>query len=223
MKKINGTFHPIDMADWERQQYFYYFTKMLPTGYSMTVEMDITETYDMIKEKGSSFFAAYLYTTLKQLAVQKEFRITTIDGKLGYFDVLHPSFAVLHEDDKTMSNMWIAYADSFITFSQRYEEDMAKFKNNHGILAKPDMPPANSCMIGMVPWIEFTHYCPIPYAQSDCYFPVIQAGKYFTRQGRRLMPYSITIHHAVADGYHVAAFLDGVQNLLSNPETWIDK
>lgn len=138
MKKINETFHPIDMTAWERQPYFYYFTKMLPTGYSMTVEMDITETYESIKQEGGYFFAAYLYTTLKQLTMQKEFRITTVDGKLGYFDVLHPSFAVLHEDDKTMSNMWIAYADSFAVFSRNYEEDMKQYKNNHGILAKPE-------------------------------------------------------------------------------------
>ena len=223
MEKINENFHPINMTDWDRQQYFYYFTKMLPTGYSMTVEMDITETYEAIKQRKKHFFAAYLYTTLKQLASQKEFRITTIDGKLGYFDVLHPSFALLHEDDKTMSNMWIAYEDSFLEFSGRYEADMAKYKDNHGIVAKSVPPPVNSCMIGMVPWIEFTHYCPIPYGQSDCYFPVIQAGRYFIRDGRRLMPYSITVHHAVADGYHVSAFLDGVQAMLSNPQTWIDK
>ncbi len=56
MKKINETFHPIDMTAWERQPYFYYFTKMLPTGYSMTVEMDITETYESIKQEGEGTF-----------------------------------------------------------------------------------------------------------------------------------------------------------------------
>lgn len=223
MTRINETFHPINMTEWDRQQYFYYFTKMLPTGYSMTVELDITETYDAIKSWGGHFFASYLYVVLKQLASQKEFRISTVDGQLGYFDVLHPSFAVLHEDDKTMSNMWIEYADSFRTFSSHYEEDMTKYKDDHGPMAKPVPPPANCCMIGMVPWIEFTHYCPIPYGQSDCYFPVIQAGKYFVRDGRRLMPLSITTHHAVADGYHVSMFLDGVQAMLSKPQGWMDK
>lgn len=150
MDNINDIFHPIDFETWERRQYFYYFTKILPTGYSLTVKVDITPTYEAVKESNQSFFAAYLYVTLRQLSQQEEFRISTLDGQLGYFDFLNPSFAVLHDDDKTMSNMWVQY-------------------------------------------------------------------------GRLLMPYSFTSHHAVADGYHVSKFLDGVQEQFANPHLWIDK
>lgn len=223
MKNINDIFHPIDFETWERRQYFYYFTKMLPTGYSLTVKMDITPTYEAVKERNQSFFAAYLYVTLMQLSQQKEFRISTVDGQLGCFDYLNPSFAVLHDDDKTMSNMWVQYSDSFKEFAANYQKDMNLYKDNHGIVAKPAPPPANSCMIGMVPWIEFEHYSPVPYGQSDCFFPVIQVGKYMMHDGRILMPYSFTSHHAVADGYHVSKFLDGVQEQFANPHLWIDK
>ena len=36
-------------------------------------------------------------------------------------------------------------------------------------------------------------------------------GKYEEQNGRRLLPLSIQVHHAVCDGYHVGLFVDIVQ------------
>lgn len=47
---LNTKFNKINLNEWNRSQYFYYFTKMLPTGYSITVNIDITNTYNMIKQ-----------------------------------------------------------------------------------------------------------------------------------------------------------------------------
>ena len=39
---LNNNFEKIDLNNWDRSQYFYYFTKMLPTGYNISVDIDIT-------------------------------------------------------------------------------------------------------------------------------------------------------------------------------------
>ena len=36
-------FHPIDLKKWPRAQVYHYFSQMAPTGYSITVNMDVTE------------------------------------------------------------------------------------------------------------------------------------------------------------------------------------
>ena len=218
---INTTFHPIMFDEWDRKQYFYYFTQMLPTGFSMSVEVDITNTYETIKRQNRKFFPAYLYIASKLIEQQQEFRIANIDGQLGFFEVLHPSYACFHQDDNTMSNMWTEYTPEFDTFYNHYMEDQTLYAKNHGILAKPDMPPQNSCMIGMLPWIQFTSYSPVPYAMGNVYFPVIQAGKFFDRDGRKKMPLSFTVHHAVADGYHVSKFFDEFEKAMNHPEEWM--
>jgi chloramphenicol O-acetyltransferase len=218
---LNTAFHTIDFDSWDRKQYFYYFTKMLPTGYSISVEVDITNTYTLIKKQNRKFFPAYLYFASKLIAEQQEFRISYLDGELGYYEVLHPSYACFHQDDKTMSNMWTEYNPNFQIFYKNYMEDQNNFAKNHGILAKPEMPPKNNCMIGMLPWVEFKSYSPLPYANSNYYFPVIQAGKFFEREGKKMMPLSITVHHAVADGFHVSLFLEKFQYGMANPENWI--
>ena len=222
MSDINTAFTPIDFDSWDRKQYFYYFTKMLPTGFSITIEADITNTYNMIKEQNKKFFPAYLYLASKLITEQKEFRIASMDGTLGCYEVLHPSYACFHPDDKTMSNMWTEYDSDFHTFYNNYITDQNRFAHNHGILAKPDMPPQNSFMIGMLPWIEFTSYTPVPYGNSSSFFPVLEAGKFIERDGRKRMPLSITVHHAVADGYHVGLFLDKFQSGMAAPEKWMD-
>lgn len=219
---LNTAFHPIHLNDWARREYFYYFTKMLPTGYSISVEVDITNTYNAIKRQNKKFFPTYLYLASKLIEEQQEFRVAEDKEQLGYYEVLHPSYPCFHTDNQTMSSMWTVYNQDFESFYNNYIEDQKLYAKKHGILAKPDPPPKNSYIIGMVPWIQFTGYSPVPYGNtSNNYFPVLQAGKFFDRADRKIMPFSITIHHAVADGYHVGLFLERFQNGMNNPEKWM--
>lgn len=58
-------FTPIDLRSWPRGQMFYYFSKMAPTGYSITVNMDVTElkaaVAGRVLEQGYWFYR-YQYT-----------------------------------------------------------------------------------------------------------------------------------------------------------------
>jgi chloramphenicol O-acetyltransferase len=82
MEELNSNFLPMDFENWDRKLYFYYFTKMLPTGYSITLEIDITRAYQKIKEQGKKFFPAYLFLASKLIAEQKEFRVASVEGQL---------------------------------------------------------------------------------------------------------------------------------------------
>ena len=214
-------FYKIDLNEWKRSQYFYYFTKMSPLGYSISVNIDITNTFNIMKKAGKKFFPAYLYIASRLICEQQEFRIANLNNELGYYEVLHPSYSTFHNDDKSISNMWTEYDSNFEIFYDNYIYDQNKYGDNHGVMAKPEMPPLNSFMIGMLPWIEFSSYTPIPYAPLNSFFPVIQAGKFFEKDGRKIMPVSITVHHAIADGYHVGLFLDKFQEYMNYPEKWM--
>lgn len=48
-------FTPIDLQSWPRGQMFYYFSKMAPTGCSMTVNIDVTELRKTLREAGKLF------------------------------------------------------------------------------------------------------------------------------------------------------------------------
>ena len=83
-------FTPIDLQSWPRGQMFYYFSKMAPTGYSMTVNMDVTELRKTVNAAGLKFFPVYLWLVTKNLNRQTEFKIAEKDGVLGFYDTLTP-------------------------------------------------------------------------------------------------------------------------------------
>ena len=204
-------FTPIDLQTWPRGQMFYYFSKMAPTGYSITVQVDVTELRKMLKEAGLKFFPAYLWLVTKNLNRQAEFKVAEKDGVLGFYDSLTPLYASFHEDDHTFSLMWTEYTDDFSRFHQAYLENQAQFGYNHGVLSQPQTPPPNAYTVSCVPWISFSHFAVHSYENKPYYFPSVEAGKFHEEAGHILMPLSITCHHAATDGYHIKCFLDSLQ------------
>ena len=55
------TFTPIDLKTWPRAQMFHYFSRMAPTGYSLTVPVDVTGLRAALKARGQKLFPTYLW------------------------------------------------------------------------------------------------------------------------------------------------------------------
>ena len=205
-------FTPIDLSTWDRGQIFYYFSKMAPTGYSLTVKLDVTTMKSVLEKAGLKFFPAYLWLVTKTLNAQQEFRIAEKDGQIGSYDHLTPLYAAFHKDTKTFSLMWTAYDDDFLTFYDVYLRNQEQYGNNHSVLAQPELlPPPNAYTVSCVPWISFDHFAVHSYENKPYYFPSVEAGKFTEENGRLMMPLSITCHHAATDGYHVHRFLEQLQ------------
>ncbi|HYE83198.1 MAG TPA: CatA-like O-acetyltransferase [Clostridia bacterium] len=214
-------FNPIDLQTWPRGQIFYYFSNIAPTGYSLTVELDVTIMKSALKERNIKFFPAYLWLTTKLLNRQVEFKVATVDEVLGYWDFLTPLYATFHEDDKTISLMWTEYSESFPIFYKRYLENQHQYGSNHGILAQPEcLPPANSYTVSALPWVDFMHFALHGYENKPYYLPTVEAGKFHENNGKILMPLSITVHHATTDGWHIKYFLEELQHEMNTPEVW---
>ncbi|MCR4925421.1 MAG: chloramphenicol acetyltransferase CAT [Clostridiales bacterium] len=205
-------FTPIDLQSWKRGQMFYYFSNIAPTGYSITVNIDVTELRKIMKREKMKFFPAYLWLVTKNLNRQEEFKIAEKDGVIGIYDNLTPLYATFHEDDHTFSLMWTKFSESFSQFYQDYIENQQRFGDVHGVISQPQTPPPeNAYTVSCVPWIDFTHFAVHSYENKPYYFPSVEAGQFFEKGGRLLMPLSITCHHATTDGYHIKCFLENLQ------------
>lgn len=215
-------FNRIDVESWPRAQMFHYFTEMVPTGYSLTVELDITEFKKRLRDKEIKFFPAYIWLVTKVLNKQSEFKIANVDGELGYWETLTPLYPHFHEDDKTISFMWTEYSDDFEVFYNRYLENKELYGDTHGVLSQPHiMPPLNAYTVSCIPWLEFKHFALQSFGNKDYYFPTIEAGKYFERYGLLIMPLSITVHHATTDGWHINGFVEELQRGMDSWEEGI--
>lgn len=211
-------FTPIDLSSWNRQQIFCYFSKMAPTGYSLTVKIDITEFHRRVKNAKIKFFPAFLWAATKSFNEQMEFKIAQKDDVIGYYDVLTPLYAEFHDDDKTFSLMWTEYNDNFKTFYKRFLENRELYSSNHGILSRPELPPPNAYTISCVPWISFEHFAVHSYDNKPYFFPSVEAGKFYEENGKIYLPLSITCHHATTDGWHVKCFLESFEQLINTFE-----
>ncbi|MBP0957884.1 MAG: chloramphenicol acetyltransferase CAT [Oscillospiraceae bacterium] len=204
-------FIPLDMASYPRREVFMYFSKMAPTGYSITVNADVTKLKRTLKEQGIKFFPVYLWLVTKNLNSQIEFRLAESDGQIGYYDTLTPLYAHFHDDDKTFSLMWTEYSDDFTDFYGRYLENVRLNGERHGVLGRPGLPPPNAYTVSCIPWVKFEHFAVHSYENKPYYFPSVEAGRIFSEGDKELLPLSLTCHHAATDGYHISRFLEELQ------------
>ncbi len=216
-------FTPIDLNGWPRSQMFYYFTKMAPTGYSLTSNIDVTKLKQVIKNADMKFFPAYLWLVTKNLNRQIEFKVAEKEEVVGYYDTLTPLYASFHKDDCTFSLMWTEYSDSFLTFYNAYLDNQKQYGENHGVLCQSQIPPPpNAYTVSCIPWVSFEHFAVHSYENKPYYFPSVEAGKFFEKDGKTFMPLSMTCHHATTDGYHVNRFLEDLQQDMDSFEQYLN-
>ena len=186
---------------------------MAPTGYSLTVRIDVTRMRKTLREAQFKFFPAYLWLVTRTLNQQTEFKIAEKDGQVGYYNTLTPLYAAFHPDDCTFSFLWTEYDDDFRSFHREYLENQSRFGANHGLLAQNHtVPPENAYTVSCLPWISFDSFSVHSYGTSSYYFPSVEAGKFIEQDGKTFLPLSITCHHAAADGWHVKTFLETFQS-----------
>ncbi|UNM97159.1 chloramphenicol acetyltransferase [Ignatzschineria rhizosphaerae] len=67
--------------------------------------------------------------------------------------------------------------------------------------------------ISCLPWTSFTGFTLNFPKVQDHFKPIITMGKYQTQSGKTILPLAIQVHHAVCDGFHVAKFIEALQQL----------
>lgn len=213
-------FNKIDMENWERAEHFKYYMALLKTNYTMNVEIDITKLYDFVRKHRLKFFPAMLYAVIKGVNMNKEFRMAYKDGELGYWDWCDPSYTIFHPDDKTFSDIWSEYHEDFATFYKGVVKDIEEYKDVKGVKTKGGRGE-NFCPVSSVPWINFKALSHDTYTEPGMLFPVIVFGKFVEKNGKKMIPLSIFVSHAVADGWHTSKLVKDIEEIAKSTDNWI--
>lgn len=80
-------FKLIDIKKWDRKELYLHYTKNVPCSYSLSVELDITPLKNL--------YASMIWLLSDSVNEFKEFRTCLVDGKLGVFDSMNPSYMIL--------------------------------------------------------------------------------------------------------------------------------
>ena len=203
-------FQLIEQEAWKRKEYFDHYFKHVPCTYSMTVKLDIT----CLKAVQKKLYPTLLYGLATIVNRHEEFRTAMNEnGQIGVFSEMMPCYTIFHKDTQTFSNLWTAYTTDYTEFCARYQEDMERYGNTEGMMAKPN-PPENTFPVSMIPWTTFEGFNLNLKNGYDYLLPIFTFGKYQQDNGKYYIPLSVQVHHAVCDGFHTSRFINELQELI---------
>lgn len=214
-------FHPIDPKSWPMAENFYYYTQIAPTTYTVDLTLDVTALRERLHRERIRFFPAWLYLCTRTVCRQQELRMAVREGVLGYWETLTPVYPVLNPETHVTSLLWTAMRDTFSAFYSDYCSDSSRYTPKGGILTEKGAPPANSYVCSCIPWLPFQSFSLHNHGIKDYYLPSLEAGAFREEGGKITMPLSITVHHAVTEGWHLKCLYEALQEGLSHPETWL--
>lgn len=216
------SFHVIDRDTWERSSYFDHYFHTLKCRYNIGADLDISALQAFRREKGLKFFPAMLYVVMRAVNRHKEFRMAFNEhGELGFWDEVWPCYTLFHPENETFTDIWSEYSEDFSVFYAAVAEDMERYRHVTGRLKAKDGQPPHICPVSSVPWLTFTHFAQDTYAESDFLSPLVKFGKYAERGGTCIIPVSVSVHHAVADGFHTCRLINDMQDMASFPERYL--
>ncbi|WP_353162331.1 CatA-like O-acetyltransferase [Myroides odoratus] len=215
-----AVFNPIDKDTWSRLPYYEYYRNILKTKYTISIKIDLTILMSVYQKTTYKFFPTFLYAIMRALNNSEALRTSIHENQLGTWNFLSPQFTIFHKDDHTFSDLWSDYHPQFQSFHQAITQDIEQYKDTKGIKIKPGLP-ANFVPISCVPWISFESISQDTSHDSDFLKPIIRFGKYYQEQEKTLIPLSIYVNHAIADGYHTSMFLNDLQAIVNDAEKWL--
>lgn len=209
-------FKLIDKATWKRRPYFEHYFNQVRCTYSITVNIDISETIAFKKKQHVKLYPLLIYAITKAVNNHEEFRTAINDkGELGVWESLVPCYTIFHKENESFSNIWTEWNDDLGTFLSNYEQDIRLFGNHYDIDAKPGTP-ANTFPLSSLPWTTFTGFNLNIFADGSYLLPIFTYGKCFLQNNRYLIPLSVQVHHAVCDGFHVSRLVNEIQQIFNN-------
>lgn len=209
-------YHTLNMEQYSRKGQFDYFRNMAYPYVGMTVNLDITRFVADCKANGRPFFLTVLYAVTRTANAIPEFRQRIQDDQIIEFDHCVPSYTLATESGAYC----YCTADERLPFPQ-YLTDARR--RQEAAQNAPDLndggDAAQLYFISTLPWVSYTALVqPVPSpADSN---PRITWGKYYTAEGRLLMPVSVLVHHALLDGAHIAGYCNDLQQCL-NDTAWM--
>ena len=216
------TIEEVNLRTWKRRDTYLYFTKMNPSAYSLTADIDITNFIKFRKETGVSIFAGCLWIISKAVNEIPEFHFSYNEKKkLIKFSHVLPMFPVFHKDTETCTMVCVDTCQSFEDFLSEFNEQVdVSLKGNRFVTSKFATPPSNVFNVSMEPRIHFNN-CTLVHAmnvEKPVLYPIVVMGKYELNDGKYIMPVAIQVNHAIADGYQASKFYEKIADMFAHPE-----
>ena len=206
---MGNQFVRIDEKNWKRAMHCQVFRNSVEPAFCVTFELDITNFLNKIREKKYSFTFALVYSVSVCANQIEEFRYRFLDGDVVLYDRIDTAFTYLNQDTELFKVVNVPLTESLeeyiVLATKTAEEQQAYFTGPLGNDVYQFSP---------MPWVSYTHISHTNTGKKDNATPLFDWGKYFQRDGRTLLPFSVQAHHSFVDGLHVGKLADTLQAYL---------
>lgn len=210
----------LNVENWARRDLFEFFRGYDNPYFNICTQLDITQLLAYLR--GHPRFSVSLtlhYLTLRVANEIEPFRYRLKEGKVIIHEVIHGGTIVLLPNE-SFNFAYFDYYEEFGKFMAEAQHAVDEVKLGD----KPFNANPNEDRIHftVLPWVTFTSFAHARNWGREDSIPKIAFGKFTTERRRTLLPISVEVHHALMDGLHVGRFLSRFEEMLENPETYIE-
>ncbi|MEO6522348.1 MAG: chloramphenicol acetyltransferase [Mucilaginibacter sp.] len=201
----------LDIENWARKEHFNFFKQFEEPHYGVTVSIDCTEAYRFTKQNKISFYLYSLYNAMKATYKVESFRYRIEGDDVFIYDQMIAG-ATVSRANGTFGYGYMPYYEQlehFIAEANKVVEDVQSKTD----LGRSTME--NIIRFSTLPWIDFTSLSHARMFSVKHSCPSITFGKMTEQNGKRSMPVSIHVHHALVDGLHLGEYIDSLQALMN--------
>lgn len=194
----------VDMTNDPRRAQYEYFRTFANPYASVTVNCDISHLRRTVLENGWPFFLTALYCAVNAANSVPELRRRIKGDTVVEYETCISSHTV------SLPNGSYCYCEldcsrPFVQYLPYAQAEVEKAKTKQQLDDGED--PDRLFFVSSLPWVSFTGISlPVP-SPADSNVR-ITFGKFFEQDGKILMPVNLTVHHALADGIHIAKFFE---------------
>jgi chloramphenicol O-acetyltransferase type A len=201
----------LNIDTWVRKEHFNFFKQFDEPFYGVTINIDCTIAYRFAKQKGISFFLYYLHKALAAAQLIEPFKYRIEGDDVVIYDRIDAG-STIGRHDGTFGFGAITYYPLFDEFVIAANKEIKSIQNSTELIRSAT---DNIIRFSPLPWIDFTSisHARIFGLEDSC--PKISFGKMTENNGKRSMPVSIHVHHALVDGLHIGQYIDCFQQLMN--------
>ena len=208
---MSNQYKIIDERNWKRAMHCKVFRNSVEPAFCVTFELDITKFLPKVKSQKLSFTMAMIYVVSKCANEIEEFRYRFVDGNVVLFDRIDTAFTYLNMETELFKVVNVPMMDSmeeYVAAAKKAAEEQQEYFTG---------PLGNDVFqFSPMPWISYTHISHTNSGKKDNATPLFDWGKYFERDGKILLPFSVQAHHSFVDGLHVGRLAEAVQKYLDD-------
>jgi chloramphenicol O-acetyltransferase type A len=208
----------LDMSSWPRRDTFEFFRGYDKPFFNVGTSLDVTNLVaEMKKRPGFSLSLAYHYFALRVVNEIEPFRYRLRGDQILVHDVIHGGTTLLLPNE-TFIMVYFYYQENFEQFMTDAMKDLDEQREAAAFDPRPE---DNRIHFSVLPWISFTSFSHARNWGREDSVPKMAFGKIGEVNGRRMMPFSVEVHHAMMDGITVGRYLDRLQEMLLNPADYM--